>query len=278
MQDDRILPLTKIIAAIVIPFLWAAFVILWLFPDQTGERFAWTIKPHMTSLYIGAGYLGGSWFFVNAIIGKRWHRIQGGFLPITVFTWAMLIATFLHWDRFSHGRLGFNLWLILYIVTPFLVPALWLYNRRTDNHQPEASDMILVTPLVWLSRLIGVAVLLFAVISFIFPTLIISVWPWTLTPLTGRVLAGWLLLVGVGGLTMSFDNRWSTWRMPLESNWIWYLLVLVAAWLNPADFKPGALIAFSIILGAILIGVLIFYIYMERRRRVTNLQRLATSP
>lgn len=278
MQDDRIFPMTKIIAAIVIPFLWAAFFMLWLFPDQTGELFAWAIKPHMTSLYLGAGYLGGSWFFINAILGRRWHRIQGGFLPITSFTWAMLIATFLHWERFSHGKLGFNLWLILYIVTPFLVPALWLYNRRTDDRQPEASDVILSTPLIWLSRLVGVAVLLFAVVSFIFPTLIISVWPWTLTPLTGRVLAGWLSLVGVGGLAMSFDNRWSTWRMPLESNWIWYVLVLVAAWLNPTDFKPGALIVFSIILGAILIGVLVFYLIMERQRRASTPQRLATLP
>jgi hypothetical protein len=279
MQDDRIFPLTKIIAVIVIPFLWAAFLILWLVPDQTGERFAWAIKPHMTSLYIGAGYLGGSWFFISAVFGKRWHRLQGGFLPITIFTWAMLIATFLHWDRFSHGQLGFDAWLILYLVTPFLVPALWLYNRRTDNHQPEASDLTLAMPLLWISRLVGVGLLLFAFVGFIFPSTIIFFWPWTLTPLTGRVLSGWFMLLGVGGLVMAADNRWSAWRMPLESNWFWHLLVLIAAWLNPADFKPGALAAFSAIVAVALTAVLVFYIYMERHRRmVSHPERLATLP
>jgi hypothetical protein len=89
----------------------AGVLILFFFPDQTGERFAWQITPHMTSLYIGAGYLGGSWLFVNMLSQKRWHRVHSGFLPITTFTWFMLFATLLHWERFSHGKLGFTLWL-----------------------------------------------------------------------------------------------------------------------------------------------------------------------
>jgi len=59
--DDRILPITRIVAVIVVPFLWLAFLILFFTPDLSGERFAWAIKPHMTAMYLGAGYLGGSW-------------------------------------------------------------------------------------------------------------------------------------------------------------------------------------------------------------------------
>ena len=89
---------------------------------------------------MGAGYIGGSWLFIHTAVGKHWHRIQAGFPAVTFFTWAMLAATLLHWDRFSHGRLGLTLWLILYIITPVLVPALWLYNRGTDPGQPEADN------------------------------------------------------------------------------------------------------------------------------------------
>ena len=99
-MDDKINPVTRWVAVIVVPFLWLAFLILFFFPDSSGERFAWAIKPHLTAMYMGAGYLGGSWLFINAIIDKRWHRIAGGFLPVTTFTWFMLFATFLHWDRF----------------------------------------------------------------------------------------------------------------------------------------------------------------------------------
>ena len=156
MKNDNILPITRIVAVIVIPFLWLAFLILFFYPDSTGEHFAWLIKPHMTSLYIGAGYLGGSWLFVNMLIQKRWHRVQGGFLSITTFTWFMLAATILHWDRFSHGKLCFTLWLILYAITPLLVPAIWFYNKKTDSGQPEESDVMVTPVIAWIMRFIGI--------------------------------------------------------------------------------------------------------------------------
>jgi hypothetical protein len=83
VRDDRIYTITRVVALIVVPFLWLAFLILFFNPESTGERFAWAIKPHMTALYMGAGYLGGSWVFINANIGKHWHRLQGVLLPIT---------------------------------------------------------------------------------------------------------------------------------------------------------------------------------------------------
>ena len=101
VQDDRILLQTRIVLIIVIPFLLLAFLILYFFPDLSGERFAWGIKPHMTALFIGSGYLGGAYMFVFAIFGKHWHRIKAAFPPVTTFTVAMLLATFLHWDRFD---------------------------------------------------------------------------------------------------------------------------------------------------------------------------------
>jgi hypothetical protein len=39
--DDRCLPVTRIVAVIVIPFSLLVFVILYSFPGQTGLRFAW---------------------------------------------------------------------------------------------------------------------------------------------------------------------------------------------------------------------------------------------
>ena len=43
----------------------------------------------------------------------------------------MLIATLIHWDRFNHGdapalaAIAFYGWVIVYIVSPFAVVALW---------------------------------------------------------------------------------------------------------------------------------------------------------
>ena len=267
MNDDRILPFTRVIALIVIPFLWLAFLILFFFPDTTGERFAWLIKPHLTSLYIGAGYFGGSWVFIYALFGKRWHRIQGGFLPITAFTWIMIIATLLHWDRFSHGQLGFTLWLILYIVTPFLVPFIWMLNRKTDSGQPEESDLLIPAPILWAPRFIAVTGLVSALLGLFQPDILINAWPWTLTPLTARIMSGWIALLGVGAVTMSLDNRWSSWKVPLQSILIWHVLVLIAFGLASADFTVGIINWFTVAIGMMVLVIIAYYIYMENKRK-----------
>ena len=267
MKNDSILPLTRVIAAIVVPFLMLAFGILFFLSDRTGQLFAWAIKPHMTSMYIGAGYLGGSWLFLNVIFGKRWHRIQSGFLAVTTFTWFMLIDTFLHWDRFSHGRLGFDLWMILYVITPFLVPALWIYNRRVDSGQPEESDLIVPSSVRTVMRLVGSVGLLFVLIGFLFPSFAIRIWPWTLTPLTARIMTGWIALLGVGAFSMAADSRWSSWRVPLESILIWHGLVLVAAIISASDFTQGLLNWYTLSIIMMVFAILHYYATMETQRR-----------
>jgi len=263
--DDRIQPITRIVGVFVVPFLWLAFLILFFQPDSTGERFAWAIKPHMTAMYMGAGYLGGSWIFINAIFGKRWHRIAGGFLPITTFTWFMLLATFLHWNRFSNN-LAFYLWLILYVVTPFLVPALWFMNRKTDSGDSEENDVLIADIVGWVLKLMGLLGSVYSVTGFLNPAFAIQTWPWTLTPLTARVMCGWIALLSVGAFTMSTEIRWSAWKVPLESIAIWHVLVVVAMIINRSELKPGLLNWYTIAISGMLIGIFIFYALSEMRR------------
>jgi len=266
-KNDMILPLTRWVAVIVVPFLWLAFLILYFFPDSSGERFAWAIKPYMTALYMGAGYLGGSWLFINAIFGKRWHRIQGGFLPITTLTWFMMFATFLFWDRFVHENLGFILWLILYVVTPFLVPAIWFYNRRTDSKEPEENDVIISPTVLIILKLIATGTLIFVVVGVVNPNFIIQVWPWKLSPLTAFVICGWIALLDVGAFIMSNESRWSGWKVPLESIAIWHILVLIGAVMNISDFTNGLVNWYTIAVGVMVGVMVIFYPIMEIRRR-----------
>src|SRR6185295_17462126 len=52
---------------------------------------------------------------VRVLTERQWHRVGLGFLPITVFTWMMLGTTFLHWNRFRHGSLPFEIWFWIYL-------------------------------------------------------------------------------------------------------------------------------------------------------------------
>lgn len=49
------------------------------------------------------------------------------------------------------------------------------------------------------------------------PTAANDVWAWKLTPLTAGVVGSFTIQVGVGALLLSLDERWSAWRLLLET-------------------------------------------------------------
>ena len=266
--DDYIFPLTRWVGAAIPPFLVVAFILLFFFPNNTTDHFAWTIKPTMTPLLMGAGYISGSYFFVRLIMGGRWHWFTLGFLPITAFTWFMGLATFIHWDKFNHNHISFYAWLILYVVTPFLVPALWFNNRVTDPGTPDPGDVILPR---WIRLAAGIAgglMVGIALFMFISPETVIAVWPWKLTPLTARVVGGWFALPGVVGLMYSTDRRWSAWRIVLESQMIGILLILIGAVRAWGDFDQSRPTTWLFVggLSLLLLSLLALYISAQRQR------------
>ena len=41
MRDDRLFRSTRILGIVIVPFLLVAFGLLYFFPDDTGDYFAW---------------------------------------------------------------------------------------------------------------------------------------------------------------------------------------------------------------------------------------------
>ncbi len=61
------------------------------------------------------------------------------------------------------------------------------------------------------------------------PSIAIDAWGWTLTPLTARVLACFTAQVGFGFVLLSFEPRWSGWRILVQTFLIAVALLLVGA-------------------------------------------------
>lgn len=264
---DQILPLTRIVAAIIIPFLVAAFIILYFFPGETGRRFAWEINPAMTAVWMGAGYLGGAYFFFRVLVGQQWHRVSAGFWGVTAFTWAMLLTTVLHWSVFDLGHLPFQIWLVLYVVTPFLVPFIWWYNQSVGDSTVETDDVLVPAVARGGMALVGVFMLVSFLICYVAPDVAISFWPWPLSPVTVQIMGGWFALMGAGALATALKERWSSWRYEVESIiFVWHALVLIAAFVHRDDFKPGGAWFFVAEVVAI-VALLALYVVMERKKR-----------
>jgi hypothetical protein len=112
-RDDRILLSMQWVALVVVLVLLPALVILWGMPGETADLWAWTIKPDLTPIFMGAGYGAGAYFFARVSWGKHWHAGAVGVLGAAVFTaqvgvgfmmlsrderwssWRLLVQTFL---------------------------------------------------------------------------------------------------------------------------------------------------------------------------------------
>lgn len=270
VRTDRILPETRWVSAIIVPFLVTAFGILYLFPDHTQEVFAWGIQPRMSAMMLGAAYIGGAYFFVRAASGVRWHQVKVGFLPVTTFATLMGIATILHWDRFNHGYISFFAWVGLYFTTPFIVFLLWLRNRSTDPGPDASPDLSVPRSVRLVIGIVGGLTVLTSIVLFLQPRFMINVWPWQLTPLTARVMGALFALTAVGELAIALDARWSAIRIALQSQMIGIALIALAmvfSWSNFHQTNPLTWVFIATILFLLLASPLL-YIWMERRSKV----------
>jgi hypothetical protein len=269
-RDDQILPLTRWVSAAIIPFLVVAFAVLYPFPGDTGRLFAWPVKPAVTPMILGSVYLGGAYFFARAATARQWHTVKGGFIPVGTFATLMGVATIAHWGKFSHSHPAFWLWAGLYFTTPFLVFCLWWANRR---HDVPATGADLLLP-AGASRVIAAAGALSAataVFLFAFPGPAAKIWPWTLTPLTARVL-GAIFALGVAGLGALADRRWASARILLQVAGLMLALIVIAGARASDELDPSNAMTWLISAGfaAALAGVAILYARMRARQLARN--------
>jgi hypothetical protein len=272
MKQDRIFPITRILAGIVVPFLALAVLILYFYPDQTAQRFAWPVKPPINAMLMASAYGGGIYFFGSVILSRRWHTVEAGFLPVTVFASLLGIATLLHWDKFTHGHIAFILWAGLYFSTPFLVLVAWLNNRREDpgNSAVEALRLPSAWRVFYGLQALGTSGLGFFL--FAFPALVLPVWPWVLTPLTARVLGALFALPGVLGLEIAHDPRWETAQRLLEAQFISFAMIFVAMLRARADFTTGGIFYYGFLLALITILAALILLFIQMKARATKVQ------
>jgi hypothetical protein len=264
--QDRVYRATRILAAIVVPFLVIAVLVLYFVPGQSGEWFAWPVKPPITAMLMASAYAGGIYFFGSVVAAKKWHTIKAGFIPVTVFASMLGVTTLLHWDKFTPGHIAFIVWAILYFTTPFLVLAVWLFNRR-ENPGSRADDKSF--PLFWrvFFSLQAIGTLSLSVVLFLAPAVIIPLWPWPLTALTARVMAAWFAIAGVLGLEIAFNLSWSAARRLLEAETLSFVMIFIAILRSKADFNSENVVYTGFIIAVALILTALAMLFFQMRNR-----------
>jgi hypothetical protein len=249
-QNGQILRATRWASLVVFAILVPALVILWGMPDRTADAWAWTIKPDLTAIFLGAGYGAGAYFFLRTFLSKQFHPSAAGIFGAAFFALLMLIATIVHWDRFNHGdapllgALVFYGWVGVYIVSPVVVFALWWVNRRNDPGEPLPGEALVPARARRMAQIAAAGSFAAAAVFFLAPQTAIDVWPWDFTSLTSRVLGSFTAQVGVGALLLSLDGRWSAWKLIVQTFFVATALLLVGAIRAWDDFHTDNLMTY----------------------------------
>ena len=187
---------------------------LFLLSEQTDRYFAWTISLPLTAAFLGAGYW--SSFFIEFVASRErlWANSRVAVPAVFVFTGLTLVATLIHLDLFHLGsrfavitQIGTWTWIAVYVSVPILLAVLWAVENRLPGgdppgHAPMSGGIRLVI------YLLAAGMLVVGVALFVAPLGAGVLWPWELTPLTGRAVGAWLIGLGVAAANMAWEGDW----------------------------------------------------------------------
>lgn len=192
-----------LLVAGVLVFL--AGVQLFVFPDRTAERFAWTIDPPMTALFLGAAYWSALALEVSAARSRTWAGARIAVPAVFTFTTTTLVVTLLHLERFHLGaehpgatRAVTWAWIAIYATVPAMMAAAWLGQRRVAGEDPPRTRR-LPGPVRATVAVLVVLLVVAGTVALLVPDTAARWWAWPLTPLTARAIGAWAIGLAVAG-------------------------------------------------------------------------------
>lgn len=242
-------------------FVAAAGVSLFVLSEQTSDFFAWTIKPSITAAFLGGGYLAVATALGLGLRESDWASVRVGIWVVATGLVSILIATLLHLDKFHlhsplwTARVWAWSWLFLYVsLLPGLLAAVW-----TQWRQPAATPVAgaaLPAGLRISQWLLGGVMAAIGATLFLTPANAEQLWPWSLTPLTARMVGSFYLAIGVSLCAAARENEYARIRVANFAYLVFAVLQFVTALRYPVvdwGTRPGLLLA-AVLLALFAIG------------------------
>ena len=239
-----------------------ASVIFWLglslfvFPSETSTLFAWTIQPPLTAAFLGASYWASTTLAATCALERDWVRGRAFAVPYLIAGVVLLVVTLVHIDRFHMDAVTGWAWLILYAIFPPAVVAILLRQVRVPGEDPPR-DAPMPRALLAGHALVGGALALLGAALVIAPADAASLWPWTITPLTGRAIGTFVLAQGALALTVCRERDWGRVRPPMYQAVVLGVLQLgaILRFSDTLDWDtPGAWIYLGAALAVLVVG------------------------
>jgi hypothetical protein len=212
-----------VIAAVIFTLGLSLFV----FPRETDTLFAWTIKVPLTAAFLGASYWASTTLALCCAGERDWVAARAFAAPYLIAGIVLLVVTFVHLDLFHMDDVTGWLWLVLYAVFPGSMIVLVSQQMRVAGTDPPRTAPVpaAFTAICFAQAAVMVSLGTALVIA---PTDVSSLWPWPLTPLTGRAVGTFVLSQGVLVLTVCRERDWGRVRPAMMQYVVLGVLHLVA--------------------------------------------------
>ncbi|MBI4788797.1 MAG: hypothetical protein HY782_17330 [Chloroflexi bacterium] len=217
--------------------------VLFLLPNQTSVYFAWTIKNPLTPVFMGACYTSAGIVVLLALKSDRWSVARMVMPSVMIFAVTMLIAVPLHLNIFNWSHPIAWAWFAVYLIAAPVSIALFLITER--SHRPREMTGPRVAPMaVPVMALFAALLAIVGLALYLIPQQIASIWPWPLTPLTARVIGGWILAVSTSPWMLARHPRLNVAWITLLANCLLAALWLIGAvWQNSDMTGPPVSVA-----------------------------------
>jgi hypothetical protein len=244
----------------------ATGLLLYLLPGRTQDYFAWTIQNPLTAVFMGASYLAGTGTFA-ALRAGTWPAMRPQMPFMLVFGTMQLLATLLHLATFTFEHALAWAWLAVYAISVPLAWFVFAHNERAMAGGRYARAPARLPPLALLLLALATVHIAVGLALFVAPDLMKRVWPWSLTPLTARILAGWYTAGGVSVWARMLQPSSEKGQTGQIAGFVVVPLLLLGALRYPGAFTGPAAATALYLVDVVLAGALLVAARLSAARR-----------
>jgi len=197
----------KVFFAVICAAALLVAVLGLLNPAYLASIFTWLELPPLHARFVGAIYAFGAVFMAGCLFARRQAEVRGAVQLIGIWTGMLFIISLLNLGAFDFSLLPVQIWFASYIIYPII--SIWMTLRQPTLMQ--AGDLPgpeLDSPAKGFLLAQGILFSLLAVLLFLAPGLVSTLWPWKVTPVLAQMYAGPLLSYGLGSLLFSRQDNW----------------------------------------------------------------------
>jgi len=178
---------------------------LFVLTERTEDYFAWTIDPALTAAFLGAGYWSSAILELGSARRREWSGARLAMPTVLFFTTITLVLSLVHLDKFHTDSVFGIAWLVVYTAFPVCMATILVLQLRWRGSDVPRQSALPRWTRVALAAQAAILIALGTAL-YLAPVGAASLWPWPLTPLTGRAVGAWLMGTGVIAAHVAIEN------------------------------------------------------------------------